>query len=243
MFETSVVESKRTRIRAASLALVPVSLTIHTLVVVGAIVGALVNVSFPVNTPAQVESLRPAMATPLPPRAPAPAVNRPASAPASPQTTAARDMAPNVIPNEVRAASPPASSSVVDPNAVDGGVPDGGGDSLFGDRDSVSTAAPPDDLAPRVVGGEVKPPVVISRIDPVYPNALRILKREGSVVVQCVIDKQGFVRDVQVLNSTFEAFAESATDAVRQWRFKPGTYRGRAVDTVFVLRVDFHLNR
>lgn len=243
MFETSVIESKRTRIKAASVALVPVSVTIHTLVIAGAVVGALVNVSFPLNTPAQTESLRPAMAAPLPPPAPAPVVVRPANAPATAPTAIVRDMAPNMIPDEVHPATPVTGSSAPDPNAVEGGVPGGSGDSLFGDPNSVGTAAPPDDLGPMVVGGEVKPPVVISRVDPVYPNALRILKREGSVAVQCVIDKEGTVRDVQVLNSTLEAFADSATSAVRQWRFRPGTYRGRAVDTVFILRVDFHLNR
>lgn len=242
MFETSVVESKRTRVNAARLAILPLSLTIHTLIIIGAVVGALVNVTFPLNTPAQTESLRPAMAIPLPPPAPSPTIVRPAGVPPATPLPIVRDMAPNAIPDEVRPAAPPASSTFVDPNAVEGSVTDGVGSSAIGDPFSVSTT-PSDEVRPMVVGGEVKAPDVLTRVDPVYPNALRILRREGSVVVQCIIDKHGTVRDVQVVNSTLQPFAESATTAVRQWRFRPGTFKGRAVDTVFILRVDFHLNR
>lgn len=243
MFETSVVESKRTRVKAARLALLPVSLTIHTLLIIGAVFGALVNVSFPLNTPAQFDSFRPAMAAPLPPPAPAPAVVRAAAAAPATPSPLLREMAPTAIPSEVRPAAPPAASAFVDPNAVEDGVPFGDGAAASGNPNSISTAPAPEEVRPMVVGGEVKAPVVITRVDPIYPNALRILRKEGSVVLQCIIDKQGVVRDVQIVNSTSEAFSESAAAAVRAWKFHPGSYRGRAVDTVFILRVNFNLSR
>ena len=61
----------------------------------------------------------------------------------------------------------------------------------------------------------------------------------GSVVVECVIDKSGHIRDVHVAHSTFGAFEQPAVDAVQQWLFTPGTLNGQPVDTIFQLTVQF----
>ncbi len=63
----------------------------------------------------------------------------------------------------------------------------------------------------------------------------------GTVVLQCVIDKAGHIRDVRVVTSTFGAFEQPAIDAVQQWLFAPGTLNGQAVDTIFELTVRFQV--
>ena len=63
----------------------------------------------------------------------------------------------------------------------------------------------------------------------------------GSVVLQCVIDKTGHIRDVHVVNSSFGAFEQPAIDAVQQWLFSPGTLNGQPVDVLFELTVKFQV--
>ncbi|HEX3577637.1 MAG TPA: energy transducer TonB, partial [Thermoanaerobaculia bacterium] len=63
----------------------------------------------------------------------------------------------------------------------------------------------------------------------------------GTVVVECIIDKTGRVREAHVLSSTSTMFNQSAVDAVQQWHFVPGSLHGSAVDTIFDLTVTFRL--
>ena len=55
----------------------------------------------------------------------------------------------------------------------------------------------------------------------------------GTVIVECIIDKTGRVREAQVLSSTSPLFNQSAVDAVQQWQFAPGSLHGHAIDTIF----------
>jgi TonB family protein len=63
------------------------------------------------------------------------------------------------------------------------------------------------------------------------------------VVVECIIDKTGRVRESHVVSSTSPLFNQSAVDAVQQWQFAPGSLHGNAVDTIFDLTVTFHLSQ
>jgi protein TonB len=92
------------------------------------------------------------------------------------------------------------------------------------------------------VGGDVKPPVVISRVDPVYPEVARKARISGIVIIEAIIDKGGTVRDVKVLKGLPFGLDQAAADAVRRWRFKPGTLNGQPVDVIFNLTVNFKLN-
>jgi TonB family protein len=63
---------------------------------------------------------------------------------------------------------------------------------------------------------------VKSRVAPVYPEMAKRLKIDGVVKVAATVDAQGKVMDVKPIsgNRMLEA---AATDAVKQWRFVPGT--------------------
>jgi len=87
----------------------------------------------------------------------------------------------------------------------------------------------------------VKAATVIRRVEPLYPRLPLQAHMNGSVVLQCVIDKTGHIRDVRVLTSTFGAFEQPAIDAVQQWLFAPGALNGQAVDTIFELTVRFQI--
>ncbi len=89
------------------------------------------------------------------------------------------------------------------------------------------------------VGGDVKPPILIHRVDPVYPEVPRKARISGVVILAAVVDKSGTVRQVSVLKPLPFGLDQAAADAVRQWKFRPATRFGRPVDVVFNITVSF----
>jgi TonB family protein len=91
------------------------------------------------------------------------------------------------------------------------------------------------------VGGDVKAPVVIHRVNPMYPEAARRSEITGIVIVEVLIGKDGRVKDAAVLKPLPFGLDQSALDAVRQWTFQPGTLNGEPVDVIFDLTINFRL--
>jgi len=94
---------------------------------------------------------------------------------------------------------------------------------------------------PYRVGGDVKAPVVIVHVNPLYPEKARREGISGLVILETVIDHTGVVRDIKVLKGLPNGLSESAVNAVQQWVFKPGTLNGEAVDVLFNLTINFNL--
>jgi protein TonB len=103
-------------------------------------------------------------------------------------------------------------------------------------------APEPKDEGPLRVGGDVKAPVAISRKEPNYTDTARKGHVTGVVIVEAVIDKSGNVDRVKVLKGLPMGLSEQAVDAVKSWRFKPGTLNGEPVDVIFTLTVNFTLD-
>jgi protein TonB len=101
---------------------------------------------------------------------------------------------------------------------------------------------PPPPSGPLRVGGDVKAPVTVDRVDPKYTEAARAAKVAGIVVVEAIIGKDGRVQDVKVIKGLPMGLSEEAETAVRRWRFKPGTLGGQPVATIFTLTVTFKLD-
>lgn len=92
---------------------------------------------------------------------------------------------------------------------------------------------------PYRVGGDVKAPIVIQRIDPVYPPEAKEKHIAGMVITEVVTDRNGNVVEVRVLKPLPYGLTQAAVDAVRQWKFRPGTRNGEPVDVFFNLTVKF----
>ncbi len=92
-----------------------------------------------------------------------------------------------------------------------------------------------------VVGGKVTEPVKVGGPSPLYPEAARRARISGTVVLECVIGKDGTVESVKVLKGLPLGLTESATDAVKQWQFKPSTLNGKPVEVLYILTVKFNL--
>ena len=92
-----------------------------------------------------------------------------------------------------------------------------------------------------VVGGKITEPVKLSGPNPLYPEAARRARIQGVVVLECIIGKTGVVQDVKVLRGLPLGLTESATDAVKKWRFEPSTLNGKPVEVLYILTVRFNL--
>jgi TonB family protein len=89
--------------------------------------------------------------------------------------------------------------------------------------------------------GEVKPPRLIKKVDPVYPEAARQARVEGSVILGTRIDTQGRVSQVMVYSSKEFSLVRAAMDAVKQWVYEPLIIEGQTKEAVFTTTVNFKL--
>ena len=80
--------------------------------------------------------------------------------------------------------------------------------------------------------------LLIQPVDPQYPAAARASGQRGSVVLQVLIGRDGFVQDAKFLQGSL-VFAKAAIDAVKQYRFKPYSLNGRAVSVQSVITLNF----
>lgn len=70
----------------------------------------------------------------------------------------------------------------------------------------------------------------------VYPEAAK--GQKGTVVLQVLIGRDGTVQDAKFLQGSL-AFARTAIDAVKQWRFKPFIMNGRPASAQTLLTLNF----
>lgn len=84
-------------------------------------------------------------------------------------------------------------------------------------------------------------PRPISQVEPRYPLELKKAKVTGSVVLLFVLNEGGRVEDLRVEASSRPEFEKPALDAVRKWRFKPGTREGKAVRSYVRQQILFNL--
>jgi TonB family protein len=89
-------------------------------------------------------------------------------------------------------------------------------------------------------GGDIEPPQVIKRVDPVYPEDARKAGIEGSVILYVTTDEEGRVVNVKVLKS-IPALDKAAIDAVRQWVYEPYLSDGIPKPISFSITVQFRL--
>ena len=89
----------------------------------------------------------------------------------------------------------------------------------------------------------IEAPVVVKRVELVYPEGAKKAGVQGIVIVEAIIDRNGDVRDVKVLKPLPMGLDAAAVAAIRQWKFKPGTLNGQPVDVIFNLTINARLAR
>lgn len=111
-----------------------------------------------------------------------------------------------------------------------------------GDPSTQGTAAVGDSETIHVVGGEVKEPQLIKKIDPPYPESARKPRLEEVVILEAIITATGNVAEVKVLKSAHPILDDAARQALLGWRYKPATLNGRAVPVFLTVTVKFILH-
>ena len=94
---------------------------------------------------------------------------------------------------------------------------------------------------PYRVGGEVTRPEKVAGDPPQYTELARRARVTGVVIVEAVVDEQGNATEPRVLKGLPMGLDRQAVDAVKTWKFKPATLRGKAVPVYYLLTINFQL--
>jgi protein TonB len=95
--------------------------------------------------------------------------------------------------------------------------------------------------SPVRVGGNVKAPIVVKRVDPIYNETARKARIQGFVIIEAVIDREGNVTEARIIKPLPLGLDMAALNAVKQWKFKPGTLNGQPVPVYYNLTVNFRI--
>ena len=88
-----------------------------------------------------------------------------------------------------------------------------------------------------LAGGEA--PVLLSKADPEYTSQAKKAGIEGIVVLHVVIGTDGHAHGMRVVKGLGFGLDAKAIEAVRKWRFQPGTKNGVPVKTPATLEIRF----
>ena len=88
---------------------------------------------------------------------------------------------------------------------------------------------------------EITHPEVIEKVNPKYPDEARKAKIMGNVIVETVINENGTVDDIEVVESPDELLSKAAVEAIRLWTFEPALCDGRPVGVYYHLTIKFSL--
>ena len=79
---------------------------------------------------------------------------------------------------------------------------------------------------------------MIKKVDPDYPPQAMSQRLEGPVVLLAWVGTDGSIRDLKLVRGYF-VLGRAAFEAVKQWRFKPYSQNGKAIDFQTYITVTF----
>ena len=91
------------------------------------------------------------------------------------------------------------------------------------------------------VGGGVSAPVLLYKKEPEYSEEARKAKYQGTVVLYVEVDPSGKAVNMRVVRSLGLGLDEKAMEAVKAWKFKPGSKDGKPVTVAATIEVNFRL--
>jgi len=192
---------------------------------------------------------------PPPPPPPAPAVAAVKAPPAHRVfENAGKLFAPAVIPQrvaQIKEAPLPEDAGIGGvPGGVPGGVAGGSmggviGGVIGGARSTAAGPVAPKDVksrAPVRIGGHVREPQLIHRVEPTYPALARQTHMQGTVLIDAVLDEHGNVVEMKVLSGP-PLLIQAAIDAVKQWKYEPTYLNDEPVAVAMSISVTFRLSQ
>jgi TonB family protein len=90
-------------------------------------------------------------------------------------------------------------------------------------------------------GGDVKPPRLLTVLDPASNDYAQKNNIAGMVFLQMVVDAQGHPGAVTIVRPIGFGLDEKAVEAVEHSQFRPGTLNGKAVSELVNIQVTFRI--
>jgi len=84
--------------------------------------------------------------------------------------------------------------------------------------------------------------LLIKKVSPTYPAAAQRMRIEGVVELMATVSKEGAITHIKVLSGDGQ-LTKAATDAVKQWKYKPYLLNGEPVEIQTQITVNFKLPR
>ncbi len=80
----------------------------------------------------------------------------------------------------------------------------------------------------------------MKRVNPIYPNTALQMHKQGTVEILANITKSGSISSAKVIKGDL-MLGQAALAAVKQWKYKPYTLDGQAVEIQTQISVNFKL--
>lgn len=90
-------------------------------------------------------------------------------------------------------------------------------------------------------GGDVKSPKLVHYVEPAFSPSSKEAFVEGTVNISTVVTREGVPTNLHVTRGLNSEEDKTAVDAVKQWKFEPGTKAGQPVNVHVNVEVTFHL--
>jgi bla regulator protein blaR1 len=91
------------------------------------------------------------------------------------------------------------------------------------------------------IAGDVSAPKLVFAPDPEFTEKARRAKYQGVCVIAAVVDAQGNPERIQVVRHLGMGLDKKAVEAVKQYKFKPGTRLGKPVAVEVHIEVNFRI--
>jgi len=89
--------------------------------------------------------------------------------------------------------------------------------------------------------GDIKPPKLINKVDPIYPEEARKEGISGVVILSVRSNEQGNIVGVKIVKSPHELLSKAAIEAVKQWKYEPMLIKEKPMSIIFTVWVTFKL--
>lgn len=90
------------------------------------------------------------------------------------------------------------------------------------------------------VGGNIKTPMKVRDVKPVYPPEAQVNRVQGVVILETILDSNGRVAAARILRS-IPLLDQAALEAVKQWEFTPTLLNGTPTAILMTVTVNFSL--
>ena len=80
----------------------------------------------------------------------------------------------------------------------------------------------------------------MKKVQPIYPKNALFMRVEGSVELMATISKTGDISRVKVISGDAQ-LTRAASDAVKQWKYKPYLLNGEPVEIQTQVTINFKL--